>query len=89
VSPARRELDQPGDRPDPLPQDEMDSQSGPIYRRMLETSASGRVGTTDEIATAGAYLLGTDTNFVTDSDLLIDGGVIVALRAGRLQVATP
>jgi NAD(P)-dependent dehydrogenase (short-subunit alcohol dehydrogenase family) len=73
----------PGIVPTPLPQDEMNSQGGPIYRRMIETSASGRVGTTDEIATAGDYLLGTDANFVTGSDLLIDGGVIAASGSSR------
>ena len=53
---------------------------------MIDTSAAGRVGTTDEVATAAAYLLGPDAGFVTGTDLLIDGGVIAALRAGRLQV---
>jgi hypothetical protein len=36
--------------------------------------------------TAAAYLLGPDAAFVTGADLLIDGGVIAALRVGRLQV---
>ena len=57
------------------------------YRAMIEGSASGRVGTADEVATAAAYLLGADAQFVTGSDLLIDGGVIAALRAGRIQLA--
>jgi hypothetical protein len=29
--------------------------------------------------------MGPDAAFVTGSDLLIDGGVIAAMRAGRLQ----
>ena len=49
-------------------------------------SASGRVGTTDEIATAAAFLLGPDATFITGSDLLIGGGVIAAIRAGRVQL---
>jgi meso-butanediol dehydrogenase/(S,S)-butanediol dehydrogenase/diacetyl reductase len=53
---------------------------------MIEASAAGRVGTSDEIATAAAYLLGPDASFITGSDLLIDGGVIAALRSGRLQL---
>lgn len=53
---------------------------------MIDTSAAGRVGTPDEIATAAAYLLGADAGFITGADLLIDGDVIAALRAGRLQV---
>ena len=31
-----------------------------------------------------AYLMGSDGAFITGSDLLIDGGVIAAMRAGRL-----
>jgi meso-butanediol dehydrogenase / (S,S)-butanediol dehydrogenase / diacetyl reductase len=70
----------------PLAQQEMNSEGGPVYRAMIETSASGRVGTTDEVASAAAYLLGPDSAFITGSDLLIDGGVIAALRAGRLHL---
>ena len=70
----------------PLAQQEMAGPGGPGYRAMIETSAAGRVGTSDEVAAAAAYLLGPDAAFVTGADLLIDGGVIAALRAGRLQL---
>jgi NAD(P)-dependent dehydrogenase (short-subunit alcohol dehydrogenase family) len=50
---------------------------------MIETSATGRVGTPDEVAAVAAFLLGPEAGFVTGSDLLMDGGVIAALRAGR------
>jgi NAD(P)-dependent dehydrogenase (short-subunit alcohol dehydrogenase family) len=52
---------------------------------MIAQSAAGRVGTTDEVAAAAAFLLGPDATFITGSDLLVDGGVIAALRAGRVQ----
>ena len=67
--------------------EEMASEDGEMLRRMIEVSASARVGTTDEIASAAAYLLGADATFITGIDLLIDGGVIAALRAGRLQLS--
>jgi NAD(P)-dependent dehydrogenase (short-subunit alcohol dehydrogenase family) len=70
----------------PLAQQEMASQGGPMYRSMIDTSAAGRVGTTDEIAAAAAFLLGPDATFITGSDLLIDGGVIAAIRTGRLEL---
>lgn len=70
----------------PLAQEEMASEGGQVYRSMIDTSAAGRVGTTDEIAAAAAFLLGPDATFITGSDLLIDGGVIAALRAGRLKL---
>jgi NAD(P)-dependent dehydrogenase (short-subunit alcohol dehydrogenase family) len=70
----------------PLAQDEMAGPGGAGYRSMIEASAAKRVGTTDEVAAAAAYLLGSDSGFVTGADLLIDGGVIAALRAGRWQL---
>ena len=70
----------------PLARDEMAGPGSEGYQRMIETSAAGRVGTADEVASAAAYLLGSEAGFVTGADLLIDGGVIAALRAGRLNL---
>jgi NAD(P)-dependent dehydrogenase (short-subunit alcohol dehydrogenase family) len=70
----------------PLAQDEMSGPGSAGYRRMIETSAAGRVGTTDEVASAAAFLLGPEASFITGSDLLMDGGVIAALRSGRLTL---
>jgi NAD(P)-dependent dehydrogenase (short-subunit alcohol dehydrogenase family) len=41
------------------------------------------MGTPDDVAAAAAFLLGPESSFVTGADLLIDGGVIAALGAGR------
>ena len=38
----------------------------------------------EEIAILAGYLLGPDAGFVTGADVLIDGGVIAAMRAGKL-----
>ena len=67
----------------PLAEEEMAGAGGPNYRRMIETSAAGRVGTSDEVASLAAFLLGPEAAFITGSDVLMDGGVIAALRAGR------
>lgn len=58
------------------------------YQQTIATSAVGRIGTVDEIATAAAFLLGPDAGFITGADLLIDGGVVAALRAGRPRVTS-
>ena len=67
----------------PLAREEMSGPGAENYRKMIETSATRRVGTPDEVAAAAASLLGPDAAFITGSDLLMDGGVIAALRAGR------
>jgi NAD(P)-dependent dehydrogenase (short-subunit alcohol dehydrogenase family) len=69
----------------PLAKDEMSGPGAANYQAMIVNSAAGRVGTTDEVATAAAYLL--DAGFVTGGDLLIDGGVIAAINAGRIPLA--
>lgn len=68
----------------PLARHELDSPIGDIYRGMVEASPVKRMAPPDEIASAASYLLGPDAGFVTGSDLLIDGGVIAAMRAGKL-----
>jgi len=72
-------------RPGPA-RDEMSGPGAEGYQKMIQVSAAGRVGTADEVATAAAFLLGSEAGFITGTDLLIDGGVIAALRAGRWQL---
>jgi len=74
----------PGIISTPLAQDEMSGPFAEGYRNMITTSAAGRMGNPSEVADIAAYLLGPDSAFVTGSDLLIDGGVIAAMRAGQL-----
>jgi NAD(P)-dependent dehydrogenase (short-subunit alcohol dehydrogenase family) len=68
----------------PLARHELESEIGDIYRAMVEASPVKRMAPPDEIALAAAFLLGPDAGFITGSDLLIDGGVIAAMRAGKL-----
>jgi NAD(P)-dependent dehydrogenase (short-subunit alcohol dehydrogenase family) len=70
----------------PLARHELNSEIGDGYRAMIEASPSKRMAPPEEIAAAAAYLLGPDASFITGSDLLIDGGVIAAMRAGKLPV---
>jgi NAD(P)-dependent dehydrogenase (short-subunit alcohol dehydrogenase family) len=74
----------PGIISTPLAQDEMSGPFAEGYRNMIRTSAAGRMGTPAEVAAIAGYLLGPEGAFITGSDLLIDGGVIAAMRAGQL-----
>jgi NAD(P)-dependent dehydrogenase (short-subunit alcohol dehydrogenase family) len=71
----------------PLALEEMSGPGAAGYQAMIEQSPAGRAGTTDEIAAAAAFLLGPDGAFVTGGDLLIDGGVVAAISAGRIQLS--
>lgn len=75
----------PGIIATPLAQHEMASESGPIYRAMIAASPAKRMASPDEVAAAAAFLFGPEAGFITGSDLLMDGGVIPAMRAGRLN----
>ena len=59
---------------------ELDGPHGEIMRAMVAASGTGRIGTPDDIAGAVAFLVGDDAGFITGTDLLVDGGVIAALR---------
>jgi len=79
---ARINTISPGIIVTPLAYDEF-AAAGEGYQRMIDASAVQRVGTADEIAEAGAFLLGEHAGFITGTDLLIDGGTIAAIRTGR------
>lgn len=81
---ARLNCLSPGIISTPLAQDEMSGPNAAGYAAMIDVSAAGRMGNPVEVADIAAYLLGPDGAFITGSDLLIDGGVIAAMRAGQL-----
>lgn len=81
---ARVNAISPGIIVTPLARHELESEIGGIYQAMVDASPSKRMAPPDEIASAAAFLLGPDAGFITGSDLLIDGGVIAAMRAGKL-----
>jgi NAD(P)-dependent dehydrogenase (short-subunit alcohol dehydrogenase family) len=66
----------------PLAKFELAGPRGDGYRRMIESSAVGRAGTPDEVATMGALLMGEEGSFITGSDFLMDGGVTAAFWYG-------
>jgi NAD(P)-dependent dehydrogenase (short-subunit alcohol dehydrogenase family) len=81
---ARVNAISPGIVVTPLAQHELNSPSGDMFRAMVAASPARRMAPPDEIAVAASFLLGPDARFVTGSDLLIDGGVIAAMKTGTL-----
>ncbi|MGF2213666.1 SDR family oxidoreductase [Streptomyces albidoflavus] len=77
----------PGVIATPMGQQELDGASGRTMRAMIAASGTGRLGTPEDIAEAAAFLLGPGASFITGNDLLVDGGVVAALRSGRLTPA--
>ena len=82
---ARINTISPGVIVTPLAYDEF-AAAGEGYQKMVDTSAAERCGTSDEIAEAGAFLLGEHAGFITGTDLLIDGGVIASIRTGAYKL---
>lgn len=85
VKGARVNSISPGIIVTPLALHELNSEIGDIYRAMVEASPAKRMAPPEEIAVTASFLLSSDAGFITGSDLLIDGGVIAAMRAGKLQ----
>ena len=84
---ARINTISPGVIVTPLAYDEF-AAAGEGYQKMIDASAAERTGTSDEIAEAGAFLLGEHAGFITGTDLLIDGGVIAAIRSGEYTLGS-
>lgn len=76
----------PGVISTPMGQQELSGESGQRMRGMIGISATKRVGTPDDIASAAEFLLDPRSGFITGTDLLVDGGVVAAVRA--MQRAT-
>ena len=82
---ARINTISPGVIVTPLAYDEFNA-AGDNYQKMIDASAAMRTGASDEIAEAGAFLLGEHAEFINGTDLLIDGGTIAAMRTGRFAL---
>jgi len=71
----------PGVVATPMGRAELAGPFGDGMRDMVERSGSGRIGTADDIAAAVEFLVGPTASFITGTDLLVDGGVVAALRS--------
>lgn len=81
---ARVNTVSPGIISTPMAQQELSGPSGESMRAMVASSGTKRMGTTSDIADAVAFLFGPESTFITGTDLLVDGGVVAAIRTGTV-----
>ncbi|NEC89301.1 SDR family oxidoreductase [Streptomyces sp. SID12501] len=81
---ARINAISPGVIATPMGQAELNGQHAAVMNAMIDASNAKRVGTPADIAAATAFLLGPAAGFISGTDLLVDGGVVAAVRTGRL-----
>lgn len=68
---------------------ELAGASEAVMHRLIEQSATGRLGTPSDIANAAAFLLGPEATFIAGTDLLVDGGAVAGLLTDGLQRRAP
>ncbi|HET6733509.1 SDR family oxidoreductase [Mycobacterium sp.] len=59
-----------------------DGTTGAVVEAMVAGSPSQRVGTPGDVAAVAEFLFGSGSSFVTGTDVLVDGGVVAAMRYG-------
>ncbi|PGH10578.1 hypothetical protein AJ79_05400 [Helicocarpus griseus UAMH5409] len=66
----------PGVIATPMSKAELEGPLGPHLVALNKLSISGRMGSTEDIANAVAFLTSREASFITGTDLLVDGGVL-------------
>jgi NAD(P)-dependent dehydrogenase (short-subunit alcohol dehydrogenase family) len=74
----------PGIIATPMGAEELRGPSGDIMGGMIEASPSRRLGTPADIAAAVEFLVSPAASFITGTDMLVDGGVVAAVRTSGL-----
>lgn len=69
------------------PQGRQEAASHPTMERLVGLTPLRRTGQPEEVAAVVAFLLSDEASFVNGTDILIDGGVVAAVRgqAGRAE----
>ncbi|MFN2539678.1 MAG: SDR family oxidoreductase [Mycobacteriales bacterium] len=62
------------------PQGRQEAEAHASMQLLVERTPLQRVGQSDEVAAVAAFLLSDQASFVTGIDVLVDGGVVAALR---------
>lgn len=69
----------------PLAIDEFNGPRGDFYKNMFAKCPAGRPGTADEVANVAEFLMTHAGDFITGSDILIDGGATASYFYGPLK----
>lgn len=68
------------------PQGRQEAKAHSLMQELVDQSALGREGRSEELAAVVRFLLSDEASFVTGTDVLVDGGVCAALSSpGRAQ----
>ena len=78
---ARVNTISPGIIATPMGNAELEGPSGESMRAMVDNSASKRLGTPEDIASAVEFLVGPNSTFINGTDLLVDGGAVPFVRS--------
>lgn len=70
----------PGVISTPMGQQELAGPFGDVMRSMIDSSGAARLGTADDIAAVVEFLVSPAASFITGTDILVDGGVVAAMR---------
>ena len=70
----------PGIIATPMGRAELAGPFGDVMRAMIDRSGTSRIGTPDDIAAVVDFLVSPAASFITGTDLLVDGGVVAAMR---------
>jgi NAD(P)-dependent dehydrogenase (short-subunit alcohol dehydrogenase family) len=79
---ARINTVSPGVISTPMGRAELDGPN-PMVKRLVELAPLKRVGTSEDIANVVAFLAGSESSFITGTDILIDGGVTSVIRSSE------
>ncbi len=80
---ARINAISPGIISTPMGAEELAGPNGDGMRSMIAAGGRGRVGTPEDIAAAVEFLVGRQADFITGTNLLVDGGVVAAVVTPR------